>query len=67
MTNLTIEQAAQKKQLLREKLKLANALYTELAEAGAVELMDDELEGAAGGGIQADRSLYVQVLSKLFK
>ena len=43
------QQIEQKKQLLAEKMKAMKALYNELAEAGAIELADEELDGAAGG------------------
>jgi uncharacterized protein YcaQ len=50
MAKLTAEQIEQKKQLLEEKMKEVKALYDELVEAGAIELSDDDLEQAAGGG-----------------
>ena len=50
MATLTAEQIEQKKQLLAEKTKEAKALYDELVEAGAIELSEDDLDKAAGGG-----------------
>jgi hypothetical protein len=49
MTTLTNAQIEQKKQLLAEKKKEMKALYDELAEAGAIEILDDDLENVAGG------------------
>ena len=49
MTTLTNAQIEQKKQLLAEKKKEMKALYNELAEAGAIEISDDDLENVAGG------------------
>ena len=54
MAKLTNEQIEQNKQLLAEKMKEMKALYNELAEAGAIELSDEELDGAAGGGMNYD-------------
>ena len=51
MATLTNEQIEQKKQLLEEKMKEAKAIYDELVEAGAIELSDDDLEGASGGAM----------------
>ena len=48
------QQIEQKKQLLAEKKKEMKALYDELKEAGAIELADEELDGAAGGGMNYD-------------
>ena len=50
MATLTNEQIEQKKQLLAEKTKEMKAIYDELVEAGAIELSDDDLDKAAGGG-----------------
>ena len=50
MATLTAEQIEQKKKLLEEKMKEMKALYDELVEAGAIELSDDDLDNAAGGG-----------------
>ena len=49
MATLTNQQIEQKKQLLEEKKKEMKALYDELAEAGAIEISDDDLENVAGG------------------
>ena len=49
MAKLTNEQIEQKKQLLAEKMKAMKAIYDELAEAGAIEITDDDLENVAGG------------------
>ena len=49
MATLTNEQIEQKKQLLAEKMKEANAIAKELQEAGALPLNEDELDEAAGG------------------
>ena len=46
---MTSEQIEQKKQLLEEKVKQMKAIYDELAEAGAIELSEDDLDKAAGG------------------
>ena len=54
MAKLTNEQIEQKKQLLAEKMKEMKALYNELAEAGAIEISDDDLENVAGGGMNYD-------------
>ena len=54
MAKLTNEQIEQNKQLLAEKMKAMKAHYNELAEAGAIELTDEELDGAAGGGMNYD-------------
>ena len=48
---LTDQQIEQKKQLLAEKMKAMKALYNELAEAGAIELSDEDLDGASGGAM----------------
>ena len=50
MATLTNEQIEQKKQLLAEITKEMKAIYDELVEAGAIELSDDDLDKAAGGG-----------------
>ena len=50
MATLT-EQIEQKKQLLAEKMKEAKAIYDELVEAGAIELSDEDLDGASGGAM----------------
>ena len=49
MTTLTNAQIEQKKQQLAEKKKEMKAIYDELAEAGAIEISDDDLENVAGG------------------
>ena len=49
MTTLTNAQIEQKKQQLEEKMKEMKAIYDELAEAGAIEISDDDLENVAGG------------------
>ena len=51
MATLTNEQIEQKKQLLAEKMKEAKAIYDELVEAGAIELSDEDLDGASGGAM----------------
>ena len=51
MATLTNEQIEQKKKLLAEKMKEAKAIYDELVEAGAIELSDEDLEGASGGAM----------------
>ena len=50
MATMTNEQIEQKKQLLEEKMKEMKAIYDELVEAGAIELSEDDLDKAAGGG-----------------
>ena len=49
MATMTQAQIEQKKQLLAEKKKEMKASYDELAEAGAIEISDDDLENVAGG------------------
>ena len=49
MATLTNQQIEQKKQLLAEKMKEMKALYNELAEAGAIEISEEDLENVAGG------------------
>ena len=46
---MTQAQIEQKKQLLAEKMKEMNAIYNELAEAGAIEISEEDLENVAGG------------------
>ena len=43
------QQIEQKKQLLAEKMKEMKAIYNELAEAGAIEISEEDLENVAGG------------------
>ena len=50
MASLTNEQIEQKKRLLEEKMKQMKAIHDELVEAGAIELSEDDLDKAAGGG-----------------
>ena len=52
MATLTAEQIEQKKQQLKELVSEARAIYKELAEAGAVEMSDDQLN-LVSGGVQA--------------
>jgi hypothetical protein len=49
MATMTQAQIEQKKQQLAEKKKEMKAIYDELAEAGAIEISDDDLENVAGG------------------
>jgi hypothetical protein len=49
MATLTNAQIEQKKQQLAEKKKEMKAIYDELAEAGAIEISDDDLDQVAGG------------------
>ena len=49
MATLTNQQIEQKKQLLAEKMKEMKAIYNELAEAGAIEISEEDLENVAGG------------------
>ena len=49
MATMTQAQIEQKKQQLAEKMKEMKAIYNELAEAGAIEISDDDLENVAGG------------------
>ena len=49
MVTLTNQQIEQKKLQLAEKMKEMKTLYDELAEAGAIEISDDDLENVAGG------------------
>ena len=46
---MTQAQIEQKKQLLAEKMKETKAIYDELAEAGAIEISEEDLENVAGG------------------
>lgn len=46
---MTKEQIEQKKQQYLDKMHEVRALYKELADAGAIELSEDDLEQAAGG------------------
>ena len=50
MATLTNEQIEQKKQLLVEKMTQMKSIYDELVEAGAIELSDEDLDAAVGGG-----------------
>ncbi len=52
MATLTSEQISQKKQQLKQLAEEVKALTQELAEAGAIELSDDDLDKAAGGSGQ---------------
>ena len=49
MATLTNQQIEQKKQLLAEKMKEMKAIYNELADAGAIEISEEDLENVAGG------------------
>ena len=49
MATMTNEQIEQKKQLLAEKVKEMKAICNELAEAGAIELSDVDLDEVIGG------------------
>ena len=62
MATMTNKQIEQKKQLLADKLKEMKAIYDELVEAGAVELSEEELDKAAGGG---DNPYNIDWLRKL--
>lgn len=46
---MTSEQIEQKKQQLKQLAEQAKQLKDELAEAGAIELSEDDLDKAAGG------------------
>ena len=46
---MTQAQIEQKKQLLADKMKEMKAIYDELAEAGAIEISEEDLENVAGG------------------
>jgi len=48
MATMTNEEIQQKKQLLAEKIKEVNSILSELKEAGAIELKDEELDQATG-------------------
>ena len=50
MATLTNEQIEQKKQQLKQLAEEVKALTKELVEAGAIELSEDDLDKAAGGG-----------------
>ena len=49
MATLTKEQIEQKLQQLKQLTEEVNALTKELAEAGAIELSDEELDKVNGG------------------
>ena len=46
---MTAEQIEQKKQLLRQLAKETQIICKELAEAGVIELSEDDLDEATGG------------------
>ena len=50
MATLTAEQIEARKLQLKQLAREVRRLQEELAEAGAIELSDDDLEQAAGGG-----------------
>lgn len=50
MATLTNEQIEQKKQQLKQLAEEVKKLHDELVEAGAIELSDDDLDKATGGG-----------------
>ncbi len=50
MATLTAEQIEARKLQLKQLAREVRQLQEELAEAGAIELSDDDLEQAAGGG-----------------
>ena len=64
MAKLTNEQIEQKKQLLAEKMKEMKAIYDELAEAGAIEITDDDLDQVAGGFRPCGPDKYYEWLKK---
>ena len=51
MATLTKEQVEQKLQQLKQLTEEMNALTKELAEAGDIELSDEELEKVSGGKV----------------
>ncbi len=50
MATMTTEQIEQKKQQLKQLAEEVKQLHDELVEAGAIELSEDDLDKAAGGG-----------------
>ena len=56
MATLTKEQVEQKLQQLKQLTEEANALTKELAEAGVLELSEEDLEQVAGGNPPPKRS-----------
>lgn len=56
MATLTKEQVEQKLQQLKQLAEEANALTKELAEAGVLELSEEDLEQVAGGNMPPKRS-----------
>ena len=54
MATLTNEQIEQKIQQLKQLTEEVNALSKELAEAGAIELSDEDLDKATGGNAEDD-------------
>ena len=56
MATLTKEQVEQKLQQLKQLAEEANALTKELAEAGVLELSEEDLEQVAGGNVPPKRS-----------
>ena len=61
---MTAEQIEQKKQLLEEKVKQMKAIYDELVEAGAIEISEDDLDKAAGGGGGTPPNISIEWLLK---
>ena len=55
MATLTAEQIEQKKQQLKQLTEEVKALTNELVEAGAMEIPEDDLDEATGGGIPRPR------------
>ena len=50
MATMTNEQIEQKKQQLKQLKEEIKAIYDELVEAGAIEIPEEDLDKAAGGG-----------------
>ena len=62
MATLTVEQIEQKKQQLKQLAEEVKALTKELVEAGAIELSEDDLDKAAGGGGGTPPNIGVEFL-----
>ena len=70
MATMTNEQIEQKKQQLKQLAEEVKAITQKLAEAGAIELSEDDLDKAAGGvdvvDFKAPREPILQEPSRQF-
>ena len=60
MTTLTKEQVEQKLQQLKQLTEEVNAVAKELAEAGVIELSEEDLDKATGG----NRYTFFEIIEK---